>query len=49
MVGELRQTPKAWLLFSGEQDYVALPAELLHDELKQFITRKVIEAGGKVV
>jgi hypothetical protein len=48
MVGELRQTPKAWLLFSGEQDYVALPAELLHEELKQFLTRKVIEAGGKV-
>jgi hypothetical protein len=49
MIVKVRHNPKVWMFFFGEQDYGALPAEHLSNELRQFVIRKVSEAGGKIV
>lgn len=48
MIGTAELTLQALMLFSSEQHYIALPIELLHDGLQQFILQKVVESGGKV-
>lgn len=48
MVKKLWQFKDVWLLFYANGAYSTLPAQPLSDELKEFIERKVAEAGGEV-
>ncbi len=40
---------KRWLVFIAKQGYVTLPTADIDEELKQFITLKVKENGGKEI
>jgi hypothetical protein len=47
MVSKLRQYPNVWMIIFDEYDYLALPTELLNQDLQQFIQDKVTEIEGK--
>ena len=40
--------PEVWLLFFSKDNYMTLPVQDIDDELRQFITARVIANGGKV-
>ncbi len=41
--------PEVWLLFVAKGMYITIPTESLTDDVRQFITNKVREHGGKVL
>ncbi len=47
MIEKIWKYPTVWLVFIAKQGYVTLPTADLDEELRQFITLKVKESGGK--
>jgi hypothetical protein len=46
---KLWTTSSCWVLLASNGRTIALPPEMLNDELKQFIAKKIIEVDGRVV
>lgn len=49
MIEKIWEYPSVWLVFIAKHGYITLPTADINEELKQFITLKVKESGGKEI